>query len=122
MGEYVDGFVLPDPKANIGAYRKLAELSGKLWRGHGTLDYVECVAGDVQVGELTSFPRSVILKEDQTVVFGTSESFILSLLALVVLGAADMVSVVVRWSLVQLATPDAMRRRVADVAAEEKHA
>ena len=50
-----------------------------------------------------------------TIVFGLSRSFALSLAALVVLGTADMVSVVVRQSLVQLRTPDAMRGRVSAV-------
>ncbi len=47
-----------------------------------------------------------------TVVFGLSHSFFLSLAALVVLGASDMVSVFVRQNLVQRSTPDAMRGRV----------
>src|ERR1043165_8142086 len=50
-----------------------------------------------------------------TIVFGLSRSFPLSLLALFVLGASDMVSVQVRSSLIQLATPDAMRGRVSAV-------
>ena len=50
-----------------------------------------------------------------TTVFGLSTSFLLSMLALAVVGAADMVSVVVRQSLVQLETPDAMRGRVSAV-------
>jgi len=50
-----------------------------------------------------------------TVAFGLSRSFTLSLLALAIVGASDMVSVVVRSSLVQLATPDAMRGRVSAV-------
>ena len=50
-----------------------------------------------------------------TMVFGVSTSFVLSLVALWVSGAADMVSVVIRQSLVQLETPDAMRGRVAAV-------
>jgi MFS family permease len=47
-----------------------------------------------------------------TLVFGLSRSYLLSLSALVVLGALDMVSVVVRSTLVPLATPDDMRGRV----------
>lgn len=47
-----------------------------------------------------------------TIVFGLSQSFVVSLLALVVLGASDMISVVVRSTFVQLETPDAMRGRV----------
>jgi hypothetical protein len=50
-----------------------------------------------------------------TIVFGLSRSFALSLAALVVTGAADMVSVFVRSTLVQLATPEAMRGRVSAV-------
>jgi MFS family permease len=50
-----------------------------------------------------------------TIVFGLSRSLPLSIAALAVLGAADVVSVVVRSSLVQLQTPDAMRGRVSAV-------
>ncbi|HEX9548460.1 MAG TPA: hypothetical protein VF942_14060, partial [Acidimicrobiales bacterium] len=50
-----------------------------------------------------------------TVVFGVSTNLALSLLALAVLGASDVVSVVIRVSLVQLRTPDAMRGRVSAV-------
>ncbi|MEC7523333.1 MAG: MFS transporter [Myxococcota bacterium] len=50
-----------------------------------------------------------------TIVFGLSESFPLSLVALALLGAADMVSVVIRQSLVQIWTPDEMRGRVGSV-------
>ena len=50
-----------------------------------------------------------------TIVFGLSRNFALSLLALVVLGAADMVSVVIRHTIVQLRTPAPMRGRVAAV-------
>ncbi len=50
-----------------------------------------------------------------TITFGVSTSFPLSLLCLFVLGATDMVSVNVRGSLVQLATPDSMRGRVSAV-------
>jgi MFS family permease len=47
-----------------------------------------------------------------TIVFGLSRNLILSMVALVFVGATDMVSVVVRGILVQLATPDAVRGRV----------
>ena len=50
-----------------------------------------------------------------TIVFGLSRSLPLSVASLVVLGGADVVSVVVRSSLVQLRTPDAMRGRVSAV-------
>lgn len=59
--------------------------------------------------------RAVAVYGLATLVFGLSTSFWLSLAALFVAGAADMVSVVIRQSLVQLETPDAMRGRVSAV-------
>lgn len=50
-----------------------------------------------------------------TVIFGLSTNFLLSLLMLAISGAADMISVVIRQSLVQLDTPDEMRGRVSAV-------
>lgn len=66
---YVDGFVLPVPVANLAKYRAMARKAGKIWREHGALAYTECVADDVKPGKLTSFPQSVQLKPDETVVF-----------------------------------------------------
>jgi MFS family permease len=59
--------------------------------------------------------QAVIVFGLATVVFGVSRQLWLSIIALTVMGAADTVSVVVRSSLVQLATPDAMRGRVSAV-------
>jgi MFS family permease len=50
-----------------------------------------------------------------TIVFGVSHDVVLSLIALVVLGASDMISVFVRGTLIQMATPDHMRGRVSAV-------
>src|SRR5688572_17159550 len=69
MARYVDGFVLPVPKKNIKAYRRLATLAGKVWREHGALEYIECMADDVKKGKVTSFPQSVKLKPGETVFF-----------------------------------------------------
>ena len=69
MSHYVDGFVLPVPKANLDAYRQIAETAGKVWKEHGALEYWECVEDDVKPGKLTSFPQSVQLKDDEVVVF-----------------------------------------------------
>lgn len=65
---YVDGFVLPVPRGNLAAYRRMARKAGKVWIEHGALQYVECVADDVQSGALTSFPQAVQLKPDEVVV------------------------------------------------------
>lgn len=66
---YVDGFVVPVPKKNLAAYRRMATKAGKVWCEHGALEYVECVADDVKKGKITSFPQSVKLKAGEIVVF-----------------------------------------------------
>jgi uncharacterized protein YbaA (DUF1428 family) len=66
---YVDGYVVPVPKKKVAAYRRMAQKAGKVWRDHGALEFVECVADDVKPGKHTSFPQSVKLKPGETVVF-----------------------------------------------------
>lgn len=67
--QYVDGFIIAVPKKNLKAYQALARKAGKVWKEYGALEYRECVAEDVKVGKLTSFPRSVKLKPGETVIF-----------------------------------------------------
>jgi len=67
--QYVDGFIVPVPKKDLAAYRRLAQKAGKIWMEYGALSYVECVGDDVPPGKVTSFPQSVKLKPDETVVF-----------------------------------------------------
>ena len=69
MAHYVDGFVVPVPKKNLKAYRRMAQKSGKVWREHGALQYIECVADDVKPGKVTSFPQSVKLKPNEVAWF-----------------------------------------------------
>jgi uncharacterized protein YbaA (DUF1428 family) len=69
MANYVDGFVIPLPKKNVDAYRRMARKAGKVWREHGALEYRECLAEDAAPGKVTSFPRSVKQKPDETVIF-----------------------------------------------------
>ena len=66
---YVDGFVVPLPKKNLAAYRAMAKKAAKVWREHGALEVRECIADDVKMGKWTSFPRSVKMKKNETVVF-----------------------------------------------------
>ena len=66
---YFDGFVVPVPKKKLDAYRRMAKTASKVWREHGALEYVECIADDVKPGKVTSFPQSVKLKPGETVVF-----------------------------------------------------
>ena len=69
MAFYVDGFVLPVPRDNVDAYKKLARTAGKIWLEYGALEYHECIADDVQPGKTTSFPQAVKLKPNEVVVF-----------------------------------------------------
>jgi uncharacterized protein YbaA (DUF1428 family) len=65
---YVDAFVVPVQKSRIEDYRRMARKAGKVWREYGALEFRECIADDVKRGKRTSFPRSVKLKPNETVV------------------------------------------------------
>ena len=67
--KYVDGYVLPVPKKNLQAYRRMAQMAGKVWRKHGALDYKECVGDDLKTQWGTPFPRMMKLKPGEVVVF-----------------------------------------------------
>jgi uncharacterized protein YbaA (DUF1428 family) len=66
---YVDGFVAAVPTANREKYRSHAEKAAVVFREHGALKLVECWGDDVPEGEVTSFPKAVRCKPDETVVF-----------------------------------------------------
>jgi uncharacterized protein YbaA (DUF1428 family) len=69
MGKYVDGFVLPVPKKNLEAYRKMSRKAGKLWIEHGALEYRECAGEDLRIPGMLSFEKMAKLKPGETVVF-----------------------------------------------------
>jgi uncharacterized protein YbaA (DUF1428 family) len=69
MSKYVDGFVLPLPKKNLAAYRRLAQLGAKIWSDHGALEYRECIGDDLRVKIGPTFPGQLKLKRGETVVF-----------------------------------------------------
>ena len=69
MAFYVDGFVIPLPRRNVAAYRRLALRAARVFLEHGAIEVVETVADDVKPGKVTSFPRSVNLKSGEAVVF-----------------------------------------------------
>jgi uncharacterized protein YbaA (DUF1428 family) len=70
---YVDGFVVPVPRAKLDAYREMSRKCGEVWRELGAVRFRECVADDVKSGQWTSFPQSVKLEEDEVVVFSWIE-------------------------------------------------
>lgn len=69
MGKYVDGYLLPVPKKNVAAYKKMAQLGAKTWMKHGALSYVEAVGEDLNVKWGLPFPKGMKLKKGETVVF-----------------------------------------------------
>jgi uncharacterized protein YbaA (DUF1428 family) len=66
---YVDGFVIPLPKKNVQAYRRIALKAGKIWREYGALEFRECVGDDLAVKGMVPFSRRIKLKPGETVVF-----------------------------------------------------
>ena len=66
---YVDGYLLPVPRNNLEAYRRMAQKAGKIWREHGALDYKECVGDDLKTTMGVPFPRQMKIKPGETVVF-----------------------------------------------------
>jgi uncharacterized protein YbaA (DUF1428 family) len=69
MARYVDGYVLPVPKKNVQAYRRMAQRAGKIFREHGALEFRECAGDDLNVKWGVPFPRIVKLKRGETVFF-----------------------------------------------------
>jgi uncharacterized protein YbaA (DUF1428 family) len=69
MPQYVDGFVIPIPKKNLAAYKKMAATAGKVWMEHGALAYFECVGEDLTPGFGLPFPKLCKSKPDETIVF-----------------------------------------------------
>ncbi|MBN8482506.1 MAG: DUF1428 domain-containing protein [Xanthomonadales bacterium] len=66
---YVDGFLLAIPGARLGDYRRIARLAGTVWKEHGALAYVECVADDLTAEGAVTFPKALKLKPGEVVVF-----------------------------------------------------
>ena len=66
---YVDGFLIPIPKKNVRAYRRMAQMGRKAWMKHGALDYKECVGDDLTPTFAAPFTRLLKLKPTETAVF-----------------------------------------------------
>ena len=65
---YVDGFVLPVPKKNLAAYKRISTKAGKVWMELGALEYRESVGDDLK-GLAFPFAKTVKAKPNETVVF-----------------------------------------------------
>jgi uncharacterized protein YbaA (DUF1428 family) len=71
---YVDGFVIPIPRKNLAAYKKMAAQGAAAWKKHGALEYFECVGDDLSPKgvpgmKITHFPTLAKAKAGETVVF-----------------------------------------------------
>ena len=66
---YVDGFLLPVPKRNVAAYRRIAQRAGKVWRELGALEYRECVGDELKNKWGVTFPKVAKAKRGETVFF-----------------------------------------------------
>ena len=69
MPRYVDGFVIPIPKKNVAAYRRIARRAGTIWREHGALEYRECIGDDLKPKGVVSFFKNAKAKPAETVLF-----------------------------------------------------
>ncbi len=69
MAKYVDGFVIPVPKKNIAAYRKMAAAAAKIWKEYGALQYFETVVDDINEGFGVPFTKLAKTAKNETVVF-----------------------------------------------------
>jgi uncharacterized protein YbaA (DUF1428 family) len=66
---YVDGFLLPVGKQKVAAYLAMSRRAGKIWKEHGALEYRECVGDDLNIKNMTGFPKVTRVKPGETVVF-----------------------------------------------------
>lgn len=67
--QYIDGFVAAVPTDKKDKYIEFAKLTASIFKEHGATRVIECWGDDVPEGEITSFPKSVQCKENETVVF-----------------------------------------------------
>ena len=66
---YIEAFVLPVPKKNLPAYRKLARKTAKIFKQHGALEVYEYVGDDLQMKMGLPFPKLAKVKKGETVIF-----------------------------------------------------
>jgi uncharacterized protein YbaA (DUF1428 family) len=67
--KYLDGYVLPVPKKNLPAYRRMTLAAAKVWRQHDALEVRECIGDGLKVTQVVPFPQTLQLKAGETVVF-----------------------------------------------------
>ena len=66
---YIDGFIAAVPTKNKEVYIQHVKQAAKYLKEYGAIKLVECWGDDIKKGKITSFPKSVKCKDDETVVF-----------------------------------------------------
>ncbi|MEY8848776.1 DUF1428 domain-containing protein [Psychroserpens sp. XS_ASV72] len=70
MKNYIDGFVLPIPRAHVDDYKKVAEKVAEIWKSYGAIAYNEFIGDDLSLEGTKSFIETIDVKEDEAVIFG----------------------------------------------------
>ena len=70
MANYIDGFVLPIPKAHINQYQQIAEQVAAIWKEYGALAYFECLGDDLNLEGTRSFSELVETNAQEAIIFG----------------------------------------------------
>lgn len=70
MANYIDGFVLPIPRAHLQEYQKVVEQVAEIWKEYGAISYVECVGDDLRLEGTKSFVEALTAKEEEAIIFG----------------------------------------------------
>ncbi len=73
MSKYVDVYLAPVPIENVPAYKKLATKAGKVFIKCGALRYREYEASDMTAEGVVPFPKTVKLKEGETLIYAAVE-------------------------------------------------
>ena len=66
---YIDGFLLPVPRANLDEYRAISNKCGAIRKEYGALNYVETVLDDASGPEMRPFAAAADTKEDEVDIF-----------------------------------------------------
>ena len=72
-GSYVNGFIMPVPRANRAAYLEMTELQAPIFQEYGALRLVQAWGDDVPEGKVTDFYRAVKAEPNEAVVFAFIE-------------------------------------------------
>ena len=70
MATYIDGFIVPIPRAQLETYKAASEQIAAIWKEYGALEYCECVGDDLDIEGTRSFKHAAGASEDEVVIFG----------------------------------------------------